>query len=45
MLYLSDLINDHRTNENNSNELKIQISMNVNFASSYHTGEIRTTFV
>ena len=28
--YLSDLINDHKTNGNNSNEWKIQINMHVN---------------
>ena len=31
MPYLSDLINDHKTNENNSNEWKIQINMHVDF--------------
>ena len=45
MPYLSDLINDHKTNENNSNEWKIQINMHVNFVSSNDTGEIRTIFV
>ena len=30
---LSDLINEHKANENNSHEWKIQISMNVNFVS------------
>ena len=34
MPYLSDLINEHKANENNSNEWKIQISMNVDFVSS-----------
>ena len=34
---LSDLINEHKANENNSNEWKIQISMNVNFVSSNDT--------
>ena len=45
MPYLSDLINDHKTNRNNSNEWKIQINMHVNFVSSNDTGEIRTIFV
>ena len=45
MPYLSDLINDHKTNENNSNEWKIQINMHVNFVSSKDTGETRTIFV
>ena len=40
MPYLSDLINDHKTNE-----WKIQINMHVNFISSNDTGEIRTIFV
>ena len=42
ILYLRDLINDHRAIENNSKEWKIQINTNVNFISSYDTGEIRT---
>ena len=45
MPYLSDLINDHKTNRNNSNEWKIQINMNVNFVSSKDTGGTRTIFV
>ena len=45
MSYLSDLINDHQTIRNNSNEWKIQINMHVNFVSSNDTGEIRTIFV
>ena len=45
MPYLSDLINDHKTNENNSNEWEIQINMTVNFISSNDTGETRTIFV
>ena len=40
MPYLSDLINNHR-----SNERKIQLNMHVNFISSNDTGEIRITFV
>ena len=44
MPYLSDLINDHKTNRNNFNEWKIQINMHVNFISSNDTGEIRTIF-
>ena len=43
--YLSDLINDQKTIENNSNEWKIQINMHVNFNSSKDTGEIHTIFV
>ena len=42
MPYLSDLINEHKSNENNSNEWK---SMNVNFVSSNDTREIHTIFV
>ena len=45
MPYLSDLINENKAIENNSNEWKIQINMNVNFVSSNDTGEIRTIFV
>ena len=45
MPYLSDLINDHKTIRNNSNECKIQINMLVNFIFSNDTGEIRTIFV
>ena len=45
MPYLSDLINDHKTIRNNSNEWKIQINMHVNFISSNDTGETRTIFV
>ena len=43
--YLSDLINDQKAIENNSNEWKIQINMHVNFVSSNDTGEIHTIFV
>ena len=43
--YLSDLINDQKAVENNSNEWKIQINMHVNFVSSNDTGEIHTIFV
>ena len=42
MPYLSDLINDHRTIRNESNEWKIQLNVSVNFISSNDTGEIRT---
>ena len=45
MLYLSDLINDHKAIGNNSNESKIQINRHVNFVSSKNTGEIRTIFL
>ena len=45
MPYLSDLINDHKTIRNNSNEWKIQINMHVNFISSNDTGETRIIFV
>ena len=45
MPYLSDLINDKKAIENNSNEWKIQINMHVNFVSSNDTGEIRTIFL
>ena len=43
MPYLSDLINENKAIENNSNEWKIQINMHVNFASN-DTGEIHTIF-
>ena len=36
--YLSDLINENKAIENDSNELKIQINMHVNFVSSNDTG-------
>ena len=45
MPYLSDLINDHKTIRNESNEWKIQINMHVNFISSKDTGETCTIFV
>ena len=45
MPYLIDLINEHKTIENNSNEWKIQINMHANFFSSNDTGEICTIFV
>ena len=43
--YLQDILNDQKTNSNNSNEWKIQINMHVNFVSSNDTGETRTSFV
>ena len=43
--YLQDILNDQKTNSNNSNEWKIQINMHVNFVSSNDTGETRTIFV
>ena len=43
--YLSNLINENKAIENNSNEWKIQINMHVNFVSSNDTGEIRAIFV
>ena len=43
--YLSDLINENKEIETSSNEWKIQINMQINFASSNDTGEIRTVFV
>ena len=45
MPYLSDLINENKAIENNSNEWKIQINMHVNFVSSKDTREIHTIFV
>ena len=45
MPYLSDLINDHKTIRNESNEWKIQINMHVNFVSSNDNGENGTIFV
>ena len=43
--YLSDLINDQKAVENNSNEWKIQTNMHVNFVSSNDNGENGTIFV
>ena len=45
MPYLSDLINDHKSIRDNSNEWKIQINVHVNFISSNDTGKICTIFV
>ena len=45
MPYLRDIVNDHKTIRNNSNEWKIQINMHVNFVSAKDTGETRTIFV
>ena len=45
MPYLSDLINENKAIENNSNEWKIQRNMHVSSVSSNDTGEIRTIFV
>ena len=45
MLYLRDIINDHKAIRNESKEWKIQITMHVNFISSKDTGETRTIFV
>ena len=45
MPYLSDLINENKAIENNSNEWKTQVNMYLNFVSSDDTGEIRTIFV
>ena len=44
MPYLTDLINEHKNNRDESNESKIQY-MGVNFISSNDTGKIRTFFV
>ena len=44
MPYLSDLINENKAIENNSNEWKIEINTHVNVVSSNDTGEIRTIF-
>ena len=43
--YLRDIINDRKTNSNNSNEWKIQLNVPVIFISSNYTAEIRTIFV
>ena len=43
--YLSNLINENKAIENNSNEWKIQINMHVNFVSSNYAVEICTIFV
>ena len=45
MPYLGDLINDHKTIENNSSEWKIQTNMQINFISFNDTGETRVTYV
>ena len=45
ILYLSDIINDHKTIRNESKVWKIQINMRVNFISSKDTGESRTIYV
>ena len=45
MPYLSDLINDNKAIEKNSNEWKIQMNVLVNFVSSNDNGEDRTIFV
>ena len=45
MPYLGDLINDQKAIENNSNEQKIQINMQINFISSNDTGETHTIYV
>ena len=45
MPYLSDIINDHKTIRNESNEQKFQINMHVNFISSKDIGETRTIYV
>ena len=42
---LSDLIKDHKTIRNESNEWKIQINMYVNFISSKDNGETLTIYV
>ena len=39
--YLSDLINENKAIETNSNKWKIQINMHIDFVSSNDTGEIR----
>ena len=44
MPYLSDLINDHKTIRNESNEWKIQINKHVTFIYSNDTGETHTIF-
>ena len=43
--YLRDIINDRKTNSNNSNEWKIQLNVPVIFISSNDTAEIRSIFV
>ena len=45
MPYLSDMINDHKTIKNESNEWKIQTNMHVNFISSKETGETRAIYL
>ena len=45
MPYLSDMINDHKTIKNESNEWKIQTNMYVNFISSKETGETRAIYL
>ena len=43
--YLSDLINNQKTNRNDSNQWKIQINLRVNFVYANDTWEIRPNFV
>ena len=45
MPYLRDIINDHKTTRNESQESKVQINMHINLISSEDTGEARTIFV
>ena len=45
MPYLSNVINDHKTIRNESDEWKIQINMHLNFNSSKDTGETRTIYI
>ena len=45
MPYLGDLINDHKTIENNSSEWKIQINMQIIFICSNDTREICVIYV
>ena len=45
MAYLPNMINDHKTIRNESNECKIQINMHVNFISSKDTRETGTIYV
>ena len=45
MSYLGDLINDHKTNENNSSKWKIQINIQITFISLNDTRETRTIYV
>ena len=45
MLYLKELINNHKAIKNGSNEWEIQLNMRIKFVSSNNAGDIRTFYV